>query len=200
MEDSIWRPVDYFAESTKEEMFPKRGQLPLDIDLGSGDGTFLVEMASHYEDRNFLGCERLLGRVRKTARKIVRTGVEDVGNAKVMRLDSSYLAGWLLEDGSVDRFHLLFPDPWPKKKHHKNRFFKNEDFRRGLEKKLKLEGLFLFKTDHQEYFEMALEEMAEIDFMVKEDWPEGYYADTDFQKMWMAEGKEIYSACWKRCI
>ena len=66
---SILVPSDYFRELRREEIFPDVSR-PLEIDLGSGDGTFLVEMARQHPERDFLGVERLGGRVLKTAKKI----------------------------------------------------------------------------------------------------------------------------------
>ena len=60
-------PDDFFKEVRREDIFP--GDQPLEVDLGCGDGKFLLEMAEHYPERHFLGVERLLGRVRKVCKK-----------------------------------------------------------------------------------------------------------------------------------
>ena len=65
-------PEDYFRRLTREEIFPDSA--PLEVDLGSGDGSFLLDMAAHYPERCFLGVERLLGRVRKLCRRSERAG------------------------------------------------------------------------------------------------------------------------------
>jgi tRNA (guanine-N7-)-methyltransferase len=65
-----------------------------------------------FPERDFLGVERMLGRVDKTMRKIERM---QLPNARIMRLESAYTVGWLLPKASVSRLHLLCPDPWPKK-------------------------------------------------------------------------------------
>jgi len=156
-------------------------------------------MATRHPERNFIGAERLLGRVRKTARKAHRAELHEQDNLRVTRLDSAYLAGWLLPDDSIDRFHLLCPDPWPKKKHHKNRFVRNLDFHRGLGRKLRQGGLLLFKTDHEEYYEEGLEELDRLPFLARCDWPEEeFYAETDFERQWVGEGKTVRKACWMR--
>ena len=61
-------PTDYFHRYTSSEIFGN--DKPLEIDLGCGDGSFLIEMAKHYPERNFLGVERLLGRVRGVCKRI----------------------------------------------------------------------------------------------------------------------------------
>ena len=63
-------PEDYFCELRKEALFA--GDRPMELDIGCGDGRFLLEMAKHYPQRDFLGLERLLGRVRKVCREKIR--------------------------------------------------------------------------------------------------------------------------------
>jgi tRNA (guanine-N7-)-methyltransferase len=62
-------PADYFARAKMSDIFER--EAPLEIDLGSGEGAFLVAMAAKHPEHNFLGVERLLGRVRKVCRMVV---------------------------------------------------------------------------------------------------------------------------------
>jgi tRNA (guanine-N7-)-methyltransferase len=87
-------PHHYFRTLEPGEIC--RDGRPLEIDLGCGDGSFLFGMAKEYPDRDFLGVERLLGRVRKVCKKITRRHLE---NARVLRLESRYVVEWLLADG-----------------------------------------------------------------------------------------------------
>lgn len=182
-------PSDYFRKLSKEEIFETNR--PLEIDLGCGDGSFLVAMASHYQERNFLGVERLLGRVRKVIRKAEKNSLL---NLKVLRLELSYTIEWLLPDHCASRMHLLFPDPWPKKKHHKRRMV-NQSFCESLVRILKEDGEFLFKTDHPDYFEESMLTLENFDLLKQVPWnTDDFYPVTDFEKIWTKEGKEIYSA------
>ena len=155
-------PEDYFRRLRLEEIFPEAPERPFEIDLGCGDGSFLVGMAEHYLERNFLGVERLLGRVRKVCRKAERKGL---GNLKVLRLESNYTVEWLLPDSCASRVHLLFPDPWPKKRHHRRRIV-TSDFLSRISDILESGGEFIFKTDDPDYFEQAgplVEESKELE-------------------------------------
>lgn len=182
-------PSDYFRKLSKEEIFETNR--PLEIDLGCGDGSFLVAMASHYQERNFLGVERLLGRVRKVIRKAEKNSLL---NLKVLRLELSYTIEWLLPDDCANRMHLLFPDPWPKKKHHKRRMV-NKSFCESLVRILKEDGEFLFKTDHPDYFEESMLALENFDLLEQLSWnTDDFYPVTDFEKIWTKEGKRIYSA------
>src|SRR5690606_40897218 len=120
-ESHEWMPDDYFRRQERAAIFP--GDRPLEVDLGCGDGTFLLEMAAHYPDRDFLGVERLLGRARKVCRLAAK---RNLPNVKVLRLDSLYTVEWLLRPGAVSRLHLLYPDPWPKVKHHRRSLFQTK--------------------------------------------------------------------------
>ena len=180
-------PEDYFRRLEKHELV-RQGR-PLEIDLGCGDGRFLLGMAEHYPERDFLGVERLLGRVRKVCKKIGKLGLT---NARVLRLESRYTAEWLLPKESVSRLHLLCPDPWPKLRHHRRRLIQQE-FLQAVWDTLEPGGEFLFKTDHPEYFEWAVEKVEAFGKFERLDWPENafFYPKTDFQLLWESEGKSL---------
>jgi tRNA (guanine-N7-)-methyltransferase len=189
-EPSEFMPADYFRRHSSSDIFGN--DYPLEIDLGCGDGSFLIEMAQHYPERNFLGVERLLGRVRGVCKRIQELGLT---NVKVLRLESQYTLEYLLAPASVSRLHLLCPDPWPKARHHKRRLVQQE-FLHILQKILIPGGEFLFKTDHPEYFEWVLEEIELFDKSNPDQsfnqlsWPEDgeedafFYPKTDFQRLW----------------
>ncbi len=190
-------PDNYFRVLEKSEIFPGGGSRPLEIDLGCGDGTFTVGMARLHPERDFLAVERLKGRVEKTARRIAAAGLS---NARVLRLESAYTVAWLLPAGGVARLHLLCPDPWPKKRHHKNRLVNNAEFLDGLERILEPgTGEFLLKTDHEEYFQNAMENLAARPAFEHLPWPDDAfpYVQTDFEKQWLAAGCVIHRARWR---
>ena len=120
-------PEDWFTRLDRCDLFS--GDKPIELDLGCGDGSFLIRMAEQFPERNFLGVERLLGRVRKVSRKAIRAGLE---NVRVLRADSNYSANWLLPTGFASRIHFLCPDPWPKKKHAARRQMCQMSFLKAL--------------------------------------------------------------------
>jgi tRNA (guanine-N7-)-methyltransferase len=193
---ALFIPPDHFRELRREEIFPDASR-PLEVDLGCGDGTFLTGMAAHHPERDFLGVERMLGRVSKTARKI--DGLR-LTNARIMRLESAYTVAWLLPQGSVSRLHLLCPDPWPKKKHAARRLVNQGEFLDGLARILAPGGEFLLKTDDQPYFEDALLsfESRKHQF-TRLEWPEDafFYPVTDFEQSWLNIGRVIHRARWR---
>ena len=140
-------PEDYFARYSVSDIFGT-GET-CEVDLGCGDGGFLLAMAEHYPETRFLGVERLLGRIRKVCNESARRGLS---NVRGLRVESRYFLEWMVAPGSNSRLHYLFPDPWPKEKHHKNRLVQ-DSFIPVLHRALAPGGEVLFKTDHEEYFQ-----------------------------------------------
>lgn len=181
-------PNHYFQRLDQDAIV--REDRPLEVDLGCGDGSFLMDMAGHYPERDFLGVERLLGRVRKVCKKLTR---RDLTNCRVLRLESRYTVEWLLPQASISRLHLLCPDPWPKFKHHRRRLVQQE-FLQAVWDALIPGGEFLFMTDHEEYFIWAEEKVAAFGKFERLEWEENtfFYPKTDFQIQWEGEGKKMH--------
>jgi tRNA (guanine-N7-)-methyltransferase len=189
-------PPDYFKRLEISEL--PCGDAPLEVDLGCGDGSFLIGMAREFPERRFLGVERLLGRVRKVCRKITR---ESLPNANVLRLESRYAVEWLLPHNSVSRLHLLCPDPWPKFKHHRRRILQPE-FLQAVHDVLVPGGEFLFMTDHEEYHEWAKERFDAFPGFERLPWEDGdfFYPKTDFQQLWESLGKSMYRTRCRKLV
>lgn len=181
-------PEDYFRPYNVPDIFGEGDTC--EVDLGCGDGGFLLAMAAHYPERRFLGVERLLGRIRKVCSESARRGLT---NVRGLRVESRYFLEWLIAPGSISRLHYLFPDPWPKEKHHKNRLVQ-DSFIPVLHKALATDGEVLFKTDHEDYFIWVCEKMDASPLFRRADWVDDFYPKTDFQKQWEAMGKPIYAA------
>jgi len=134
-----------------EEVFERKA--PLHVDLGCGDGSFLCELARRMPDKNFLGIERLQRRIRSSADKAAT-----LSNVRLLQVESSYAVRYLLPPGSVETFYLLFPDPWPKRRHHRRRIVA-PNFLSSLHTALKKTGIIQIATDHLDYFQ-RIEQIA----------------------------------------
>ncbi len=189
-------PENYFKSHTVCDMVgaDDASSKSFEVDLGCGDGGFLLQMAAHYPERNFLGVERLLGRVRKVCRDSEKQGLS---NVRVLRLESRYFLEYFAAAGSINRLHYLFPDPWPKEKHHKNRLFQ-QSFIPVLHRAMAEGGEILFKTDHEDYFIWVNELLEASPLFERVAWEEQFYPKTDFQLHWEAQGKEIFSAIYRK--
>lgn len=168
---------------------------PLEVELGSGDGSFLVNYAKLHPERNFLGVERLLGRLRKLDRKSLRAGL---ANLRGLRIESSYLLEYLLPRHSVAALHIYFPDPWPKRKHRKNRLI-NARFTEIACQALGLGGLVYLRTDDEDYFAQMLAVFAgSSSFKAVETPAELTAVVTDFERNFRARGVKTLRAAYEK--
>ena len=138
-----------------DDLFASRQ--PLEVELGSGDGSFLAQYAALHPQHNFIGVERLLGRLRKLDRKAQRAGLK---NLRLIRLEASYALEYLLPQGSIRALHVYFPDPWPKRRHHKNRLI-NKHFTEVAYRALESGGVIYLRTDDCDYFGQIVEVFGE---------------------------------------
>ena len=132
-------------------------QHPIEIDLGSGKGRFLLARAQAHPDTNFLGIDRMLRRIRKVDRKAVRHGLS---NIRLLRMEAYYAVSYLIPAEAVSAYYILFPDPWPKKKHHDHRLF-NPRFIDALHRTMNPGAPVHIATDHLPYFEEIMTVMRE---------------------------------------
>lgn len=173
-------------------MFPR--PQPLEVELGSGDGSFLVNYAKLHPERNFLGVERLLGRLRKIDRKGRRAGLT---NLRGMRIESAYFLEYLLPRGSVTALHIYFPDPWPKRKHRKNRLV-NSRFTEITQQALAPNGIVYLRTDDADYFaQMTSVFNANPAFYVVETPNELSAVVTDFERNFHLRGVKTLSVTYQ---
>jgi len=167
---------------------------PLEVELGCGDASFLVELARQHPEKNFIGVERLLGRISKLDRKGRRTGLV---NLRGVRIESAYFLQYLLPPHSAKAIHIYFPDPWPKKKHHKNRLIK-EGFPALVRAALAPGGKIFLRTDDVPYFSQMVEVFDAAKEFKKIETP----ADlagllTDFEKGFHAKGIRTNHAAYQ---
>jgi tRNA (guanine-N7-)-methyltransferase len=179
-------PSDYFTPLELAECFSTAG--PLEIDIGCGDGAFLVARAVQFPERNFLGLEKLGGRIRRGCKKTARLGLT---NVRFLRIESGYAMQYLLPPGAAEIVHLLFPDPWPKSKHRRRRIV-TPDFLALVHRVLQPGGRFRIATDQQNYFGKIRDLISPATFVESILRPEETFPITTFEKHFLAEGAPIY--------
>jgi tRNA (guanine-N7-)-methyltransferase len=174
------------------QIFPR--PQPLEVELGCGDASFLADYARRHPERNFIGVERLLGRMRKLDRKGRRAGLT---NLRGVQIESSYFLQYLLPPQAASALHVYFPDPWPKKRHHKNRLI-NESFPRLAQAALAPGGEVYLRTDDEDYFaQMTGVFGASKEFQRIETPPELAELLTDFEREFRARGIETLRAAYQ---
>ena len=126
---------------------------PVELELGAGDGSFLLQYSAAHPEVIFLGVERLFGRLRKIDRKGRRQGLK---NLRGLRMEATYLMDWMIAPASLSAIHVYFPDPWPKKRHHKRRIVQT-GFVELLAQKMAAGGIVHMATDWENYAGHMLE-------------------------------------------
>lgn len=130
---------------------------PCNLEIGIGNGEFIVNYASLTPNVNWIGVE-VFKKIFKNAEK--RANKIDTDNIKIFQFDAALIIR-LIEDNSLDNVYVNFPDPWPKKKHKRRRLLK-PDFIQLIVKKLKKDGLMQIATDHEDYAMEIEENLKEV--------------------------------------
>ena len=144
--DSFWN--QYVISELSEIQGFIRGNYSL-LDIGFGAGETLVSIAQKKKDISLLGAEVYLSGIGTVLSKADKLNLD---NLRIVREDAEDLLQNKIPDSSFDAIIMFYPDPWPKRRHHKRRLIKKE-FIELLNKKLKPKGVFYFKTDWKDYFD-----------------------------------------------
>jgi tRNA (guanine-N7-)-methyltransferase len=191
--ESLRGPVDF------TEIFGRSS--PVHIEIGSGKATFLVAQAKAHPEVDFLGIE--------WARKFYRHAVDRIGrwglrNVRILRADAAAFLRDFVPAESADCFHIYFPDPWPKKRHHKRRFLQASNLE-VLLRCLKPGGEIRLATDHADYFEQIRqvtsaygEKLEEIEFERPAGAREGELTGTNYERKYVKQSRPIYTAAFRK--
>ena len=179
-------PENYFAPLDLAAVFGRVASL--EVDLGCGDGGFLAQLAATFPERNYLGIEKLGGRVQRGCKKAARLAVR---NLRFLRIESTYAVEYLLPPGSVEVVHLLFPDPWPKKKHKRRRIVQPA-FLESVHRVLGQDGRFRIATDQEPYFKTIRDLISPAAFVEENPPPDESLPVTTFERHFVREGAPIY--------
>jgi tRNA (guanine-N7-)-methyltransferase len=168
---------------------------PLEVELGAGKGDFIVARAQEFPDRNFLAVE-LSGVVSRML--AVRCGRAALKNLRVVRMDARTLVNLMLGPESVDAYHIYFPDPWPKERHHKHRLF-TPSFVTSLCRTMRNGAMLFVATDVGEY---AQDIFGMLDVRGLTPSPEAVPGSeqTGFGRRFAATGKTIHARAYRRIV
>jgi len=169
---------------------------PLEVELGCGDASFLAEYARTNPQKNFLGVERLLGRLQKLDKKGRRLGLQ---NTRGLRIESAYFLQYLLPRHAAAAVHVYFPDPWPKLKHRRHRLI-GEHFPALAQAALAPGGTVFLRTDDTDYFQQMNEVFGAAKCFAPVATPAALAAiTTDFERDFNAQGIPTLRAAYRRC-
>lgn len=168
---------------------------PVELEIGTGKGGFLLEQARAHADRNYLGIEWANKYYKLAADRMARWGME---NVRMLRCDAGIFVTRCLKEASISALHVYHPDPWPKRRHHRRRLF-NEAFVDAAVRALTDGAKLAVQTDHQEYFEQIealLTHHADLEQTLglhQNGREQGAIVSTNFQIKYRREGRPIYS-------
>lgn len=160
---------------------------PVEIEIGVGKGRYIIAAAQAQPQINFIGIE--------WASKYLRLALDRgqkrrLTNLRLVRADAREFIEFFVPAAAVRVFHLYFPDPWPKKRHHKRRLF-NASFLDEVARTLEPGGRLRLATDHEDYF-AAMQEVLAADLRFREveaDWGE---VKTNYEEKYLRAGKSIH--------
>lgn len=178
---------------------------PVELEVGIGKGRFLLLAATSNPGTNYLGLEYAR---RFFLEALDRMGKRGLTNVRLFLTDAVPFITQNVPDAGISAVHVYFPDPWPKKRHHKRRFFRQavlDQVARILKSGAPLKAV----TDHPEYAQVIREEMGvRSDFLESEAEPRlwelpgmGDYTTlgvTNFEIKYRREGRPIYRFAWQR--
>ena len=173
---------------------------PVEVEIGPGKGSFLLAAAQSAPERNFFGVEFSRRRAYRIKHLIER---EQPGNVLAIAADINCILKTLVQPESVTTFHLYFPDPWWKRRHHRRRLFR-DDFPVILTRALVPGGKILIATDVQEYFTAIVRQLESVSDLAQFPWQRdqrnrnGKLILTDFERQFMDEGKPIHYAGFRK--
>lgn len=184
--------TEYHLPLDLSQVFGNKSEVVLEI--GSGDGYFLIETARRKEDWNFVGIEIKGKRFRKAVRIAER---EKIKNIKFLLMDARIAIEEVFSLNTFVEVYINFPDPWPKERHKKHRII-NSDFLEKLSRIMKPQGILEIASDHEKYISYTLDVLDRITVFKPVFPPPGYAsslanrAKTKYEMEFKQKGREIY--------
>ncbi|WP_214096403.1 tRNA (guanosine(46)-N7)-methyltransferase TrmB [Candidatus Methylacidithermus pantelleriae] len=167
---------------------------PVVLDLGAGEGSFSLAYSVRHPGKNIMAVERKAERARKAASRAQRLGLDHV---KVLHCDIGYFLRCFVPPSSIWEIHLLFPDPWPKRRHAKRRLI-TPAFVSDVVLALLPGGFVRFVTDQAFYFEQAVEHFGRQKELQPEKEEVGSFPPSKFETIFLAQGLPVYRAIWRK--
>jgi tRNA (guanine-N7-)-methyltransferase len=160
----------------------------IEVEIGSGDGKFLVEAALQHPTSLFVGFEVSAGSVARVLRR------SPPPNALIKQLDGRWVVEHVLADRTIDAYHVYFPDPWWKKRHAKRRLFSGE-FAQALRRTLVPGGSLYLLTDVETRYREIESVLAESGFAAFA-WERSANsaAQSSYERKYRAQGRSVWGA------
>jgi tRNA (guanine-N7-)-methyltransferase len=168
---------------------------PVELEIGTGKGTFLTEQARTRPEVNFIGLEWQNWYMRYAADRLRRHGCT---NGRMAKAEALFFLREHVPDASLSVIHVYFPDPWPKARHHKRRLVQ-KPFLEQVMRVLIPNGRLQVVTDHKGYFEENIDPVVKaspltiVDYNRPGSAGEGEFVGTNFERKYKREGRPFYA-------
>ena len=143
-------------------VFGRPGSVEVEVEVGFGKGRLLLERAAAAPERLFLGIERAAPYLRLVRHRVLLAGL---GNVRLLLADAADAFHRLLPPRSLARVNVLFPDPWPKRRHHPRRLIQ-PPFLRDVAAALLPDGRLNIVTDHDDYWRWIERAAGQVDELI----------------------------------
>ena len=173
---------------------------PVELEIGTGKAGFLLRRAQEHPERNFLGIEWANEYYRFAVDRMQRW---QVANVRLLRADASHFIRVVCPRNSLSALHVFYPDPWPKRRHHKRRLFQ-KPFVDAAVDCLVPGARWAVQTDHAEYFQVIVDllrgqaELEEVPFDDPEFGVDAARVATNFEIKYAREGRPLYQIAVRR--
>ena len=174
---------------------------PVELEIGSGRGRFIIRSGRQNPGTNYVGIERA-GRFFRILKQ--RVADAQAANIRLIRADALHVLRKYVPAGSLQACHLYFPDPWPKKRHHKRRLVSAASLA-VLAGALAPGGRLYFATDFRDYFDVmitcarACPELSELLCVtVLPGAADPEQAPTHYERKYLLQGRTIYKAAYQK--
>ena len=147
--------INDLCDSTRGDN--NRAPTKIVIEYCSGNGQWIIEQALAFPATNFIAVEKKMRRAKRIWEKCQKRNLK---NLFIVAGDALIFSKYFIKPHSISECYIHFPDPWPKRKHHKNRFI-NREFMSYINNLLKPHGLLKIVTDHKGYSEHILAEATQ---------------------------------------
>lgn len=166
---------------------------PIHIEVGTGKGQFIYEMAKLHPENNYIGIEMQPSVIVTALEKLIEV---ELPNLQFLQVDGGELTQYFAEN-EIDLVYLNFSDPWPKNRHEKRRLT-YKTFLAVYEEILVPNGEIHFKTDNQGLFEYSLASFSQYGMVLKQVWLDLHQSDfegnvmTEYEEKFSKKGNRIY--------
>lgn len=160
---------------------------PIEVEIGFGNGEYLVRQAAQHPDRDFVGIELEWASILRCLRKIARSNVR---NVRLMLINAQIALERLFYPETIDQVRALFPCPWPKERHVKHRLFSHR-FLRLLNSRLTCDGTLYIVTDRIDYTDWVKIQVCDTGFDFRCRQVAAQFS-TKYERKWEAQGQDRF--------